>query len=547
MKAIIKCYKYFERTFGSMKFAVTIISIFAIALIYGTFMESYHGAEFANRLVYKSIWFMLIQLMMFISIVVATYVRLPARKPLYGFYTIHMGLITLFIGSFVTYISGIDGSLELMPNTPSRKIVIDEDFLKVSLMKENKSVRFSLPFNAFTTDMDVNYKDKVKLLQYIPSAKLETYWEKSKADDLAHDHGSSYMIFNDNVSQDFTLSINPSSDFKSTQTLGLLNIHYMPSNLFDCFTKKTKTGYLIWNTAKNTCFTSEEKNIKISKTDKGSSYLSFDNNGEMLKFFPDFSPLPVNDDLSKKIDSPFRIFSRKLFEKKPHLFLFGTKVAFYKKRSSSWVGYSFDDKPLIKLPWMQFNLRLITHKDRMTPFQKPVFMRPIQDKGKIIQGDIKAVKIALYGKEYWVRSDAPLALANGDQEVRFQFVKKEFPLPYQITLKKFKMDTNPGTKTPASYESFVDLLDGRNQEPATEHHVFMNNPLKYDDLTFYQASYYPVGPDIYASVFSVNFDPGRPVKYAGSILLVFGSMWHYYIRRKKKKNTKTKTTEVKNA
>jgi len=547
MKAIQKYYKSFERMFGSMKFAVTIISIFAIALIYGTFMESYHGAEFANRLVYKSSLFMFIQLLMFISIVVATYVRLPAKKSLYGFYTIHMGLITLFIGSFVTYISGIDGSLELMPNTPSRKIMVDEDYLKVSLLKDQKSVRFNLPFNAFPTKMDVNYENKVKLVEFLPSAKLETYWEESKVPKGSLDHGSRYMIFNDNVSQDFTLSINPSSDFKSTQTLGLLNIHYMPSNLYECFIKKTKTGFLIWNTAKNICFTPEEKGIKVSKTDKGTSFLSFDNDGETLKFFPDFSPLPVNDDLSKRMDSPFRIFSRNLFEKKPHLFLFGKKIAFYKKRSSSWKGVSFESKELIKLPWMQFKLRLLEHRDKMTPFQRPVFVRPIQDKGKIIEGDIKAVKVELYGKEYWVRSDAPLALANGTQEVRFQFVKKEFPLPYQITLKKFKMDTNPGTKTPASYESFVDLLDGRNQKPATEHHVFMNNPLKYDDLTFYQASYFPVGPERYASVFSVNFDPGRPVKYSGSILLVFGSMWHFYIRRKKKKKNKSKTTEVANA
>lgn len=544
MKAIFKYYKAFEQMFGSMKFAVTIITVFAIALVYGTFMESYHGTEFANRLVYKSGWFMLIQFLMFVSIVVATYVRLPLRKPLYGFYTIHLGLITLFIGSFVTYISGIDGNIELMPNTPSRKIIVDEDFLKVSLLKDQKSVRFNLPYNAFTTKMDTDYQGKIKLLEFIPSAKLETYWKPTEQAKGTIDHGSSYMIFNDNVSQEFTLSINPTSDFKSTRQLGPLNIHYMPNNLYKCFTKKTKTGYLIWNTTKNECFTPEQRNIKVTKTDKGSSFLTFNYEGENLRFFPDFSPLPVNDDLSKKMDSPFRIFSRGLFESKPHLFIFGKNIAFYKKRSSSWVGKSFDKEPLIKLPWMQFKLRLLEHKDKMVPFQRPVFTRPIQDKGKVIEGDIKAVKVSLYGKEYWVRSDAPLALANGDQEITFQFVKKEFPLPYQITLKRFKMDTNPGTKTPASYESFVDLLDGRDQQPAKEHHVFMNNPLKYDDLTFYQASYFPVGPEIYASVFSVNFDPGRPLKYGGSLLLVLGSTWHYIIRRKKKRKKKVINKEV---
>ena len=102
MQSIITKLKKIEKTFGSMKFAVTIILIFTAFLIYGTFMESYHGAEFANRQVYKSWWFMGLQLLMFISIVVATYMRFPLKKRLYGFYTIHAGLIILFIGSFVT-------------------------------------------------------------------------------------------------------------------------------------------------------------------------------------------------------------------------------------------------------------------------------------------------------------------------------------------------------------------------------------------------------------------------------------------------------------
>src|SRR5690606_14436862 len=90
------------------------------------------------------------------------------------------------------------------------------------------------------------------------------------------------------------------------------------------------------------------------------------------------------------------------------------------------------------------------------------------------------------------------------------------------------------TNNPASYESFVTVFDGRNPEQGTSsHHVYMNNPLKYDGFTFYQSSYFPVGDNAFASVFSVNFDPGRPLKYFGSLLLVFGSIWHYIIRRKK--------------
>ena len=76
-------------------------------------------------------------------------------------------------------------------------------------------------------------------------------------------------------------------------------------------------------------------------------------------------------------------------------------------------------------------------------------------------------------------------------------------------------------------------------EGVSKHHVFMNNPLKFSNFTFYQASYFPLneseGQGKYGSVLSVNFDPGRPAKYLGSLLIIVGSIWHFSLRRKKQK------------
>jgi len=63
----------------------------------------------------------------------------------------------------------------------------------------------------------------------------------------------------------------------------------------------------------------------------------------------------------------------------------------------------------------------------------------------------------------------------------------------------------------------------------------MNNPLKHDGFTFYQASYSQDNQGNYSSTLSVNVDPGRFWKYLGSLMLVFGSMWHYYLNFRKKK------------
>src|SRR6476620_7367309 len=96
MNKLAQYYRSVELFFGNLKFAVVIILAFAAALGYGTFMESYHGTEYANRLIYKSLWFMGIQFGMFLSILFATLIRLPIKKHLHGFYVIHAGLIIIF-------------------------------------------------------------------------------------------------------------------------------------------------------------------------------------------------------------------------------------------------------------------------------------------------------------------------------------------------------------------------------------------------------------------------------------------------------------------
>jgi hypothetical protein len=541
-QALKEFYLKSEKLFGNMKFAVVIISVFAIALVYGTFQESYHGAEYANQIVYKAWWFMLLQGLMFMSILVATIMRLPAKKSLYGFYTLHAGLLTLFIGSFVTYHVGIDGSLELLPNTPSKKIIINDYYLKMALVQDNKAVKFPLPSSYRTTKMQGNYQDMVKIKEYIPYATLETQWPASDQQD-GLDHASRYIIFNENVSQEFTLALNPNSDFKSMQKLGPLTIHYMPENLAECFVQDSQSGFLVWNTLTGECSTAESLKLTTDKTDKGNRFLLIKYQNDYLKFFPDFSPMAVNDDLTKNEEVPFRVFSRNLFLDKPHLFLFGEQVAFYQERKKKWKGENFYEQKTIKLPWMNFTLRLLEHHKNKVPIQVPIYTKPIQDQGQIIAGDIKAVKIEVLGKDYWVRSDAPLALSNGQSEMRFTIGPKEITLPFQMTLKKFVMDKNPGTNTPASFESYIALFDGRLNSKSEDHHVYMNNPLKYDDFTFYQSSYFPVAEDIYGSVFSANYDPGRPLKYAGSALLVFGSIWHYFIRRRKQKQIQNQRSE----
>ena len=177
--AAIKFWTSFENFIGSLKFAVVIITLFSLGMVAGTLMESYYGTDFANRAIYKSIPFIAIQFFMFLSILFATFRRLPPKRRLYGFYCIHTGLILIGCGSLMTYLSGIDGSLLLSPMTPSRDVVLQEDILQISLPEKGRRITYSLPYSPFQTELKDEYAPlEIKLLRYLPFSQKVFSLEK---------------------------------------------------------------------------------------------------------------------------------------------------------------------------------------------------------------------------------------------------------------------------------------------------------------------------------------------------------------------------------
>ena len=527
MNTLISYYRKVELFFGNLKFAVVIILLFAIALGYGTFMESYHGTEYANRLIYKSFWFMGIQFGMFLSILFATLIRFPMKKHLYGFYVIHLGLIILFLGSYITYQSGVDGTLTLSPNLPTRNIQINQDELKIQFPSKGKEATVDLPYNAFPKHLGYEYEG-IKLGTFLPFAENEQSWVKTTDDKTQS--SARYRIYTPNFGEFITLSLHPLSDFNNTQQMGPLSVHYMPLALADCFGKNTEDGLIIWNGETTGCMSPTRSELKKRKNVTGKEVVEVNFDGKNILFMPEMSPLPLTESFQLDEASPYRIFSKKLFEKNPHLFLFGKTVAFFDKEQKTWNVKPVEVNGEVDLPWMGFKVKLLDFKTDAYPMMTPHYVKPVQDNGQTIKGDLKAVEVTIGEQTFWVRSNEPIAYNQGGERITFHLGKKQILLPYEIVLDQFKMDTDPGTKNPASFESFVTLFKGN--EGNEKHHVYMNHPLKYQNFTFYQASYFETQQGPFGSVLSVNFDPGRIWKYLGSLLLVLGSIWHFVLRKK---------------
>ena len=134
-------------------------------------------------------------------------------------------------------------------------------------------------------------------------------------------------------------------------------------------------------------------------------------------------------------------------------------------------------------------------------------------------------------------------------------------LGFQVYLHQFRRRLDPGSTMPSYYSSRVDFLERSdppkplNEEKTLRKDVLieLNKPVDFTDpqtsrtYRFFQADFdgpwlpgdaefdKQVGNDrsrdqVYLSVLSVNYDPGRWLKYAGSFLIVVGMGMVYYLR-----------------
>ena len=101
-------------------------------------------------------------------------------------------------------------------------------------------------------------------------------------------------------------------------------------------------------------------------------------------------------------------------------------------------------------------------------------------------------------------------------EIALRF--KRTYLPYTIELIDFTHDRYPGTEIPKNFAS-----DVRIHNPAKDEHrqtkIYMNHPLRYEGLTFFQASF---TKDDQASMFQVVRNPGWLIPYISCGLVTIG-------------------------
>ena len=144
-----------------------------------------------------------------------------------------------------------------------------------------------------------------------------------------------------------------------------------------------------------------------------------------------------------------------------------------------------------------------------------------QDKRSEKNEEIKTINTVLVGD-----LSLPLTIKIDNREFSLSFRRERLQFPFKMKLIDFKKELYYQTETPKSYESSVEIVE--DQQSPRETRIYMNNPLRMEDYTFYQSSFI-VDPQTgqETSVFSVVKNSFRLFPYISSGIVTLGLVLHF--------------------
>lgn len=117
--------------------------------------------------------------------------------------------------------------------------------------------------------------------------------------------------------------------------------------------------------------------------------------------------------------------------------------------------------------------------------------------------------------------------SDRDYEIALRFQRHYYP--FEIELLDFAHDKYPGTDIPFNFSSKIVT---HHPDPAKNQQalIYMNHPLRYEGLTFYQASF---SPDETATILQVVRNPGWLLPYVSVLLMGLGMSYQFGLHFRK--------------
>ena len=140
---------------------------------------------------------------------------------------------------------------------------------------------------------------------------------------------------------------------------------------------------------------------------------------------------------------------------------------------------------------------------------------------------MKAIQVKHGEQTVWLGQNSYARFFKEDRVYVLAYLNQTQELGFSLKLLDFNIKNYQGSHKAKSYESRVKI---ESENPIL---ISMNEPLKYKGWTFYQSSFIEPeqSDEAYTSILSVNRDPGRILKYIGSVFIVVGIILLFYRRK----------------
>lgn len=133
-------------------------------------------------------------------------------------------------------------------------------------------------------------------------------------------------------------------------------------------------------------------------------------------------------------------------------------------------------------------------------------------------------KRGVYGVYEFMPVEQTLKVDNLTYVFEIQHEKRY--LPFSLSLKNFEKKMHPGTEVPSSFSSDVVLLDDSLRQELI---IQMNQPLRYQGHTFYQASFIEERTGE-TTILAVVQNAGRTFPYISSSIMCLGLLIHLFLQ-----------------
>lgn len=573
------------RRLGSLKLAVVLLAVLAAVIAAATILEADYGRAHAQWYVYHSGWFIALLSVLGINIFCAALSRWPWKRRQIGFVITHGGLLVLLAGSIYTFVGGVEGQVTLTEGQSTTTMSVPQ-YSQVSAFWADRPDEPPYEFTFIPgpvswsdgTTLDVGTVDgvSVRILQYFNHAKVVEQWVPDESGiggpvvriKCNGPDGSAFeQTLVDQEYGDEALA-GPVRLQLQRATADVMLDHFFKPPTDGLGQKGLLLAYFGGRAERIPIEDNVGKKVRLGETGveievvqylanaRPDAHGRFQSAGEEAK-----NPL-----LELKVHLPGgqEPLRQVAFAKSPLLSMDGVygRVCPVKfrylhpvaapspavelmqagdgklfarfaagKESKSYGEVTVGGRLELPDGYTVSVLEYFPHARQVVSFE-PVGVEVGQKDAPDAAAEIEVVAEGLTHRLWLQRNHSDYGqrtVATPQGVLRVGFSTAKTSLDFGIKLVKFQRGTNPGGVGNATFSSLVRLVD-QLRGIDEEREISMNEPLTHNGLTFYQSGFNDSGHGPESSTFSVARDPGRGLKYFGSLMICCGIAVMFYMR-----------------